>query len=111
MLSAGYTQTHFGQQNFTFLNTGLSTATFLSSATYGGWFVGGGEEYALNFSGFKGLFWKTEYRFASYDSKDLSLLGPGATPGFAQHTTPYVQTVTSSLVWRFNWTGPVVAKY
>ena len=24
---------------------------------------------------------------------------------------PFVQTVSTSLVYRFNWTGPVVAKY
>jgi outer membrane immunogenic protein len=26
-------------------------------------------------------------------------------------TAPIVQTVSTSLVYRFNWTGPVVAKY
>ena len=24
---------------------------------------------------------------------------------------PFVQTISTSLVYRFNWTGPVVAKY
>ena len=24
---------------------------------------------------------------------------------------PWVQTISTSLVYRFNWTGPVVAKY
>jgi outer membrane immunogenic protein len=111
-VSAGYTETHFNGQSFTFLNTGVPTGAFLPSATYRGWFVGGGEEYALNFLSLRGLFWKTEYRFAQYDSKDLVTFGPGATPGFAQHTAPTVQTITSSLVWRFNWTGgPVVARY
>lgn len=102
----GYTQTTFGPQNFTFLNSGLPVGTFISSATYGGWFAGGGLEYALDFSWLPihGLYWRNEYRFADYSAKDVPLLG---TSGglFAQHTTPYVQTITSSLVWRFNWTG------
>jgi outer membrane immunogenic protein len=110
-VSAGYTQTSFGQQNFTFLNTGLAANSFLPGATYQGWFLGGGTEYALNFPALRGLFWRNEYRYASYNSKDLQLLGPGATPGYAQHTTPYVQTITTSLVWKFNWAQPVVAKY
>jgi len=104
-LDGGYTQTGFGQQNFSFLATGLSAGAFLPSTTYHGWFVGGGVEYALNFSWLpiSGLFWRNEYRFASYNSMDPQVLGPGAAPGFAQHSTPYVQTATSSLVWRFNW--------
>ena len=113
-VSGGYTETHFGQQSFTFLNTGISANAFLPGATYHGWWVGGGTEYALTWPSFgiRGLYWRTEYRYASYDSKDLLLFGPGAAPGFAQHTTPYNQTVTTSLVWKFNWASPgVVAKY
>jgi outer membrane immunogenic protein len=110
-VSAGYTETHFNGQSFIFNNTGVPVSGFLPSATYHGWFVGGGEEYALHFLNLNGLFWKTEYRYAEYDGKDLQTFGAGAVPGFAQHTSPTVQTITSSLVWRFNWTGPVVAKY
>jgi outer membrane immunogenic protein len=111
-VSAGYTQTSFGQQNFTFLNTGISANAFLPGTTFQGWFVGGGTEYALNFfPTLRGLFWRNEYRYASYSSKDIPLLGPGAAPGFGQHSTPSVQTITSSLVWKFNWAQPVVAKY
>jgi outer membrane immunogenic protein len=101
--NGGYTETRFAPQNFSFLATGLPTSAFLSSTTYHGWFIGGGLEYALNFSWLPihGLFWRNEYRFASYNSMDIQVLGPGALPGYAQHTTPSVQTVTSSLVWRF----------
>lgn len=103
-VNGGYTQTRFGQQNFNFL-VGGPVGGFLPGTTYHGWFAGGGVEYALNFSWlpFRGLFWRTEYRFASYDAMDPQVLGPGAFPGYAQHSTPYVQTVASSLVWRFNW--------
>lgn len=49
VLDAGYTQARFGEIN---LNTGaaLSTPTgdHLPAATYNGWFIGGGSEYALS---------------------------------------------------------------
>ena len=110
-VDVGYTQTHFDQQSFTFLNTGVTANALLPGATYHGWFAGGGTEYALDFASIRGLFWRNEYRYSSYSSKDLPTFGVGAAPGFAQRTMPYVQTVTSSLVWKFNWAQPVVAKY
>jgi outer membrane immunogenic protein len=39
-----------------------------------------------------------------------STLGGAALP-FGVNYSPIVQTVSTSLVYRFNWTGPVVAKY
>jgi len=112
-VNGGYTQTSFGQQNLFFLNTGVNANAFLPGTTYNGWFIGSGVEYAMNFAWLPihGLYWRNEYRFASYNSKDIPLLGPGASPGFGQHSTPNVQTATTSLVWKFNWGGPVVAKY
>jgi outer membrane immunogenic protein len=112
-VGGGYTQTHFGTQNFTFLNTGIAANAFLAGTTYSGWFVSTGLEYALNLSWLpiQGLFLRSDYRFASYNAKDILLQGPGATPGFAQHSTPNVQTATTSLVWKLNWGGPVMAKY
>ena len=47
----------------------------LSKNTYEGWFLGTGYEYGLGF--FPGLFWKTEYRFASYDKDRVQLLFNG----------------------------------
>jgi len=95
------------------LNTGVVVNASLPSATYNGWFLGTGLEYALNWSWLpvQGLFLRSDYRFASYNSKDLPTFGAGAAPGFAQHSTPNVQTATTSLVWKFNWGGPVMAKY
>jgi outer membrane immunogenic protein len=103
---AGYTQTRFGLQNFIATNTGLPSGGVITATTYNGWFVGGGLEYALNFSWLpvRGLFWRNEYRFASFGAKNLPLFGPGGG-AFGEHTTPYVQTITSSLVWRFNLGG------
>lgn len=55
---------------------------------------------------------KTEYRAAYYDRITLpeTFVGGGATPDSLTFK-PLVQTVSTSLVYRFNWSGPVVAKY
>jgi outer membrane immunogenic protein len=79
-----------------------------------GWFVGGGVENNLNIFGITapGWFMKTEYRSAFYDRITLpeTFVGGGLT-GNAVTFKPWVQTISTSLVYRFNWTGPVVAKY
>ncbi len=99
----GYTQTHFDQTTLNNAFTGVPTVV-MQAHTYHGWFLGGGTEYAMNFSWLPihGLFWRNEYRFASYDAADLSILGVGGAPsGFAVNVRPYTETITSSLVWRF----------
>jgi len=52
-----------------------------------------------------GLFWKTEYRFAQYetDSLPLTVYSTGAATTRSIDSTKYVQTIRSELVWRFNW--------
>jgi outer membrane immunogenic protein len=53
-----------------------------------------------------GLFWRSEYRYSSYRSADLQLSFDGVPePGYIEHETKNVQTITTSLVWKFNWTG------
>ncbi len=81
-----------------------------------GWFIGGGVENSLNMFGVTspGWFMKTEYRSAFYDRIALPLTGTpvfiGAGPtGLAATFKPWVQTVSTSLVYRFN--SPVIAKY
>jgi outer membrane immunogenic protein len=103
--NGGYTQSHFNQVNLQVVGLGAPIG-FLPANTYNGWFVGGGTEYALNFSWLpiSGLFWRNEYRFSSFDKADLPFLaGTGAPTGFGIHTQPYEQAVLSELVWRFNW--------
>jgi outer membrane immunogenic protein len=79
-----------------------------------GWFVGGGVENSLNIFGITspGWFMKTEYRGAYFDRVTLpeTFVGGGAS-GFSTTFKPFVQTISTSLVYRFNWGGPVVAKY
>jgi outer membrane immunogenic protein len=113
-VSGGWTQTRFDQINFsTNTNPSVALTTGILAQRYSGWFIGGGTEYAVPWGGFHGLFWKTEYRFSSYRPVDVTevVLATGAPIGLSDHMEKNVQTVTTSLVWRFNFGGPVVARY
>ena len=116
-VNAGYTQARFSSVHF-FQDTvpPVDTVSWLNAKTYNGWFVGGGDEFQLSF--FPGLFWRSEYRFSQYQAADLPCLTVGGAlcalagdTGWAEHSKKEVQTATSSLVWRFNWGGPVAARY
>ncbi len=104
----GYTEARFGGTAYATV-TGAPDGFGVGGATYQGWFLGGGTEYALNFSWLpiNGLFWRNEYRYSEYDTKNLTVFATAAgTPsGVLENTKPYVQTITSSLVWRFNFGG------
>ena len=81
-----------------------------------GWFVGGGVENDLNIFGISapGWFMKTEYRAAHYDRVTLAeTFTPGSTGSTGDAVTfkPWTQTISTSLVYRFNSGGPVTAKY
>ena len=61
-----------------------------------------------------GWFMKTEYRSAFYDRKTLDELDNVTNlpaTGNSIRFNNWNQTISTSLVYRFNWTGPVVAKY
>jgi hypothetical protein len=116
-VSGGYTEARFGEVNYNlniFPNIGLATGLQLPGRTYKGWFIGSGVEYAIGW--LPGLFWKNEYRFADYRSRDdivictsAALCGVAGPTAFSERIHPYVQTVRSELVWRFNWGGGAVA--
>lgn len=105
----GFTQAYFNSQSET-TNLGVPIGFGYPSQTYSGFFTGGGTETSL--AGWlpglpAGLFLRTEYRFSDYERRDLNeiSLATGAPDGNVEHTRPYVQTIVTSLVWRFNWTG------
>jgi outer membrane immunogenic protein len=60
-----------------------------------------------------GLFWKTEYRVSEFNrvTNPVLITGTGLPSGYSEDSKKWVQTVRSELVYRFNWGGPVVAKY
>ena len=104
--NGGYTQTRFDQINL----SGVIPVASIDSHTYNGWFIGGGTEIALaGLFGLPlptGLFWRSEYRYSSFDSADLPLISNGGNVrGLSEHMRPFVQTITTSLVWKFNWWG------
>jgi outer membrane immunogenic protein len=80
-----------------------------------GWFIGGGVENNLDIFGITapGWFMKTEYRSAFYDRIALpERFAAGGLTGAAITFKPWVQTISTSIVYRFNWGGaPVTARY
>jgi outer membrane immunogenic protein len=114
-VNAGYAGSHWSR--VTLLNTfsGLPVGIHTDSFNLNGGFIGGGVENNLNIFGISapGWFMKTEYRAAYYGSKTIGekFDGTNVLDGIGIKVQPLVQTVSTSLVYRFNWTGPVVAKY
>jgi outer membrane immunogenic protein len=120
-VNAGYSGSEWSGASLSTLgpNGGATFAT-TNSFRRDGWFVGGGVENNLDIFGISapGWFMKTEYRSAFYDRISLpETLGPAAAPftgltGTAITFKPWVQTISTSLVYRFNWGGaPVGANY
>jgi outer membrane immunogenic protein len=111
-VSGGWTQARFDEIDYS-LNLApapFALPAFSPAHTYNGWFIGGGYEYRLPW--WQNLTWKTEYRFSSFRAADLPILfANGAPTGFAINSEKFIQTVRTELVWRFNWGGPVVARY
>ena len=107
--NGGYTETRFDQIN---LSDPVFATPFgtIGANTYHGWFIGGGTEIALaGLFGLPlpaGLFWRSEYRYSSFNSADLPInTVVGVPTNFSEHMRPFVQTITTSLVYKFNWWG------
>ncbi|MCP3470016.1 porin family protein [Bradyrhizobium sp. CCGUVB1N3] len=110
-VSGGYTQGHWKGTDYSVLGV-VGPQVSTSGFTKGGWFIGTGDEYALT-SFLPGLFWKTEYRYSEFDraNTDITVFGTGAASGLSQTQKLREHSVRSELVYRFNWGGPLVAKY
>jgi outer membrane immunogenic protein len=116
-VNGGYSGSQWSSSTLASTFGGPAAAT-TPSFMRNGWFVGGGVENNLDIFGVSipGLFMKTEYRAAYYDNNNVTLAETGALSGLPNGRSvtfdnSLVQTVTTSLVYRFNWSGPVVAKY
>jgi outer membrane immunogenic protein len=114
-VNAGWTGSNWSSSTLVNAVTGAPSGLHTNSySTNNGVFVGGGVENNLNIFGISapGWFMKTEYRAAYFGTKNLSELDATNTPvGLDIAVKPLVQTISTSLVYRFNWGGPVVAKY
>jgi outer membrane immunogenic protein len=116
-VDGGFTQAHYKQVDLTTLG-GAASGVSLEAQTFNGFFIGSGAEYAIDW--FPGLFWKSEARASYYQRKDVNLActavglactGIGAATGITESRQPTVYSVRSELVYRFNWGGPIVARY
>jgi outer membrane immunogenic protein len=96
--SVGYTQTHFsgGPLRNSYTGNPLPNG-HLESYDADGWFIGGGLEVALH----NGWFWRNEARYADY-SEDVRH-ETGISPVFQLNFDPTVATVTSGVVYKFDW--------
>ena len=116
-VNGGYTGTYWTGSTLLNSFTGTPSGLHTDSFNTQGWFVGGGVENNLNFFGINapGWFMKTEYRAAYLDREAPSANGsmaPTLPTGFDITFKPFVQTISTSLVYRFNWGGaPIAAKY
>jgi outer membrane immunogenic protein len=106
-VNGGYSGASFSGATLAF-NTGGPGVVTTPSFHRDGWFIGGGVENQLGFFGFgPGWFMKTEYRAADYSRISLpeTFIATGLPTGFSTTFKPIVQTVSTQLVYRFNWSG------
>ncbi len=99
-VNGGFSWTRFDGIAFNSVVTGAASGLTLPSHTFNGGFIGGGTEIAV--AAFPGLYWRSEYRLASYRAADLQFFLNGAPTGQFLHESKNVQTITTSLVWKFH---------
>ncbi len=114
-VNGGYSGSQWSSSSLSFLSVASPVAITTGSFTRNGFFVGGGVENNLDIFGINipGLFMKTEYRAAYYGTATLPETFPAGT-AINQAITfkAWDETVSTSLVYRFNWSGaPVSARY
>jgi outer membrane immunogenic protein len=112
-VNGGYTGSNWSGTTLVRAFQGTPLFQHTNSFDRNGWFLGGGVENSLGFFG-RGWFMKTEYRVAGYDRTAIAQLDDltGLPAGNNILFKPVVQTVTTALVYRFNWGGaPIAAKY
>jgi outer membrane immunogenic protein len=114
-VNGGYSGSHWSGTTLLGTFSGTPVGDHTNSFNRNGWFIGGGVENNLNIFGIAapGWFMKTEYRSAFYNAKTVNELvdGTNALVGRDIRFNTWNQTISTSLVYRFNWSGPVVAKY
>jgi outer membrane immunogenic protein len=115
--NGGYTQANLNQVDYVIASTGTAVGLSMPSRRMGGYFLGGGTEYAI--SQIPGLFWKNEVRFSDFGNRTdtqgcgaFGICGVAAAAHSLDRNHLYEQAATTELVYRFNWGGaPVSTKY
>jgi outer membrane immunogenic protein len=114
-VNGGYSGSHWSGVTLLDTFSGAPVGAHTDSFNRNGWFIGGGVENNLNIFGITspGWFMKTEYRSAFYDRKSVPQLidGTNLPAGADFRFNSWTQTISTSLVYRFNWGGAVVPRY
>ncbi len=98
----GFTQARFSGVTLTDFGLGLTGFDTTQAQTYNGWFLSSGVEAML--PGLPGWSVKTEYRLSDYGNSDVTIFNStGAPSGGVARIHPYVQTVRTSLAYKFGW--------
>ena len=98
-VNGGWSATRFDGVSFNSPVTNAPEGFTLPAHNFNGGFIGGGTEVAV--AAFPGLYWRNEYRLASYRTATLPFSLHGAPDGVA-HESKTVQTITTSIVWKFH---------
>lgn len=104
-VNGGYSHADFSGSS---LNLPLPPPLSVAGHHHSGWFIGGGIENSLDFTGLSspGWFMKTEYRFADYSRENAQIyVATTGAPANAIAFKSKVQTLSFSLVYRFNEAG------
>jgi outer membrane immunogenic protein len=114
-VNAGYSGSQWSGTTTSSTLTSFSGAVSTTPSFHrNGFFVGGGVENNVNIFGVSapGWFMKTEYRSAFYDRVTLpeSFADTGLPTADSITFKPWVQTISTSLVYRFNWGDPAVIR-
>jgi opacity protein-like surface antigen len=74
----------------------------LAAVTLKGWFLGGGTEFTVG--SFPGLYWRNEYRYSRFNAADRNGIDTltGAPVIFSERSKIDTQSITTSLVYKFN---------
>jgi outer membrane immunogenic protein len=103
-VNGGYTSGHFDGTTLTNTISGLPSGLVTPGFRTNGWFAGGGTETTLSPLLPSGWFLRSEYRYNYFQSETIPenpVAGGAATRAIAFHPTE--QTLTTSLIYKFNW--------
>jgi outer membrane immunogenic protein len=104
-INGGVTETRFGGTSLISETTGTATGFVTSPFNRTGWFLGGGTETSLSPLLPAGWFLRSEYRYSYFGTANVRENVAGASGLDIISFQPTVQTITASLVFKFNWMG------
>jgi outer membrane immunogenic protein len=101
-MNGGVTGTRFGGANFVSDVSGAPTGAASVAFWKTGWFLGGGAETSLSPIFPVGWFVRSEYRYDYFSTTNIPVVAGGVT-AFQIGWHPVVQTLSTSVVYKFNW--------